>query len=75
VQSCTKAGRRPHDLDPFFRNSPLAEQSNGTIDQAEDGCILTHTNQFTLIWRIRWMPYSINKTASEPWRCRQRLHL
>jgi hypothetical protein len=27
-------------------------------------------NQFTLIWRIRWMLYSINKAASEPWRRR-----
>jgi hypothetical protein len=55
-------------VDPFFRNSSLAEQSNKQLTKLKTAA--AHMNQFTLIWRIRWMLYSINKAASEPWRRR-----
>jgi hypothetical protein len=29
-----------------------------------------HMNQFTLIWRIRWMLYRMHKAQAEPWRKR-----
>jgi hypothetical protein len=39
-------------VDPFFRNSSLAEQSNALTKLKTAAA---HMNQFTLIWRIRWM--------------------
>jgi hypothetical protein len=68
VQSCTK--RQAADrttVDPFFRNSSLAEQSNKQLRLKT----CWHMNQFTLIWRIRWMLYgSINKGGLGAWRRR-----
>lgn len=54
--------------DPFFENSSLAEQSNKQLTKLKTAA--AHMNQFTLLWRIRHMLYSINKAVSQQWRRR-----
>jgi hypothetical protein len=55
-------------VDPFFRNSSLAEQSNALTNKTA----AAHMNQFTLIWRIRWM---LQHQQDGLGARRQRLHL
>lgn len=52
----------------FSSNSSLAEQSNKILSGLKVSA--AHMNQFTLIWRIRWMLHCMNKAQTQVWRRR-----